>query len=118
MSSSAQCSRNSRHEREQLRWYFQTERLGSLEIDDQLDLGGLHDRQVSRPLALENAACVESDLTVLLCQAGSIDHEAAGGRRKLLRCGISAGLMRASGEGRLVRTPAPGPACPFLPVWG
>src|SRR5262249_49201520 len=66
-------------EREQLRWYFQAERFGGLEIDDQLDLGGLQDRQVRRPLALENPTCVETDLTVLLFQAEAVAHKSTGG---------------------------------------
>ena len=33
-------------------WYGDTQRLGSLEVDDQLDFRGLHDREVSRLLAL------------------------------------------------------------------
>ena len=39
-------------EREQIVRYFEAERLRGLEVDDELDLGRLHDRQVGRPLAL------------------------------------------------------------------
>ena len=38
----------------QLRMKFEAERLGGLEVDHELELGGLHDRQVARLLALEN----------------------------------------------------------------
>jgi hypothetical protein len=33
----------------------QAERLGGLEVDDELESGGLHDRKVERLLALEDA---------------------------------------------------------------
>jgi hypothetical protein len=36
----------------------EAERFGGFEIDDQLNLGGLLDRQVGGLLAFENAACV------------------------------------------------------------
>ena len=41
----------------------QAERLGGLEVDDQLDFCRLLDRQVGRLLALEDAAGVNADLT-------------------------------------------------------
>ena len=37
----------------------EAERLGGLEVDDQLELGRLHDRQVGGLRALENAADVD-----------------------------------------------------------
>ena len=43
---------------------LEAERLGGLEVDDQLELGRLHDRQVGRLLALENAAGVDAGLTI------------------------------------------------------
>ena len=44
----------------------EAERLGGLEVDDQLDLRGLLDRQVGRLLALENAAGIDAGLTVCI----------------------------------------------------
>jgi hypothetical protein len=45
-------------------WHSKAERLRGLEIDDQLDFGGLLDRQIGRLLALENPAGVVTDQTV------------------------------------------------------
>ena len=42
----------------------EAERLGGLEVDDQLELGGLLDRQVGRLLALEDPAGIDADLTI------------------------------------------------------
>jgi hypothetical protein len=39
-------------EREELWWNFETERLGGIEVDRQLELGLLHDRHVRRLGAL------------------------------------------------------------------
>ena len=49
---------------EQRRRHGKPERPGGLEVNDQLELGGLHDRQVSGLLALENASRVETHLTI------------------------------------------------------
>src|SRR6516165_2634651 len=64
-------------EGEQLRWYFQTERLRGLEIDHQLEFGRLLDRQITGFFALENATGVKSNLSVMLDQAHSITDEPA-----------------------------------------
>src|ERR1700692_1056394 len=40
----------------------QAECLGGLEVEHELELGGLHDRQVGRLLALENPSGVDADL--------------------------------------------------------
>jgi hypothetical protein len=45
-------------------WNGQAQRLGGLEVDDQLELCRLHDRQVSGLLALQNAAGVNADLAI------------------------------------------------------
>src|SRR5262249_55962599 len=48
--------------------------LGGLEIDDQLDLHLLLDRQIGWLFTLENATGVKSDLSVLLYQARSVNE--------------------------------------------
>src|SRR5262249_29566935 len=53
------------------------ERAGGLHVDIQLDLGYLLDRQVGRFFALEYAAGVDASLTVRLCKAACVTHQAA-----------------------------------------
>ena len=50
--------------REQRRRHGEAEHPGGLEVDDQLELGRLHDRQVRRLRALEDAAGIDADLTI------------------------------------------------------
>ena len=49
---------------EQRRRHGEAEHLGGLAIDDELELGRLHDRQVGGLRALEDAASVGADLTI------------------------------------------------------
>ena len=70
ITSSARASSGRRH--------GDAERLGGLEVDDQLDFGGLLNRQVGRLLALENPAGVEADQAVQIRIAASVAHQAAG----------------------------------------
>src|SRR5262249_1361447 len=63
---------------EQRGWHLEAERLGGIEIDHELELGQLDDRQVGRLLALGNPARLISCLTIGISKAGSITHQAAG----------------------------------------
>jgi hypothetical protein len=65
-------------EHEQGRWDAQPERLGGLHVDDQLDACELLDREVGRPLTLENPAGLEADEAVPFGEASTIGHHAAG----------------------------------------
>jgi hypothetical protein len=56
----------------------EAERLRGFEINDQLDFGGLLDRQVTRLLALEYPSGVDADLTVRVRKTSSIARQAAG----------------------------------------
>src|SRR5688572_13174010 len=55
-------------------------RLGGLEVDDQLDLGGLLDRQVGGLFALEHAPGVDADLTIRVDLIAAVADETASGR--------------------------------------
>jgi hypothetical protein len=59
--------------------HVETERLRSLEVDYQLVLGRRLDRQVGRPLALENAINVTSSLPVGINRVWPITDQATGG---------------------------------------
>src|SRR5262245_47539988 len=61
----------------QRRRHGEAERLGGLEIDGQLYLSDLLDRQVGRLLALENPPGVDADLTERISKTASIAHQAA-----------------------------------------
>ena len=52
--------------------------LGGLDVDDQLELGRLHDRQVSRLLTLEDTAGIDADLTPRIRNVGSVAYQSAG----------------------------------------
>src|SRR6266508_2526292 len=56
----------------------QAECLGSLEIEDQLELGRLYDGQIGGLFPLEYPANVDADEPIRVSQAGSITHQAAG----------------------------------------
>src|SRR5262245_374063 len=43
--------------------HFEAEHSGRYQIDDEFELGGLHDRQIGGPRALENSARVDTYLT-------------------------------------------------------
>jgi hypothetical protein len=45
-------------------WNCDAERIGCLEINDQLELGGLFDRKVGRIGSVENLAGIDTDLAI------------------------------------------------------
>ena len=55
----------------------EAEHPGGLQVDDQLELGRLHDRQVRRLGALEDAAGVDAGLTIGIRDIGSVAHQPA-----------------------------------------
>src|SRR6266702_8720381 len=57
--------------------HFEAERLQRLEIDDQLEFGRPHDRQIGGFLALENPASVDAGLSVCVGEASAVAHQAA-----------------------------------------
>ena len=57
---------------EQCRWHRQFERLGRLQIDQEIEFGRQHDRQVGRLFALEDAADIGSGVLVALGDVGPI----------------------------------------------
>jgi hypothetical protein len=63
---------------EQHRWDFETECPGGRQIDDQLELARLHDRQISGLSALEDATGIDTDLTIGIRNAGSVARQATG----------------------------------------
>ncbi len=63
----------------------EAERLGGLEVDDQLVLGRRLHRQVGRLLALEDAVDVAGRSPVQIDQVGPIGHQAAGRDEEAIR---------------------------------
>src|SRR5262249_52548750 len=57
---------------------FQAERLGGLQIKDELDFRGLLDRQIGRFLTLQNPTDVNARQTVHICNASPIAHQSSG----------------------------------------
>jgi hypothetical protein len=56
--------------RKQRRRHSKAEHPSGLEVDDQLELARLYDRQVRRPGALEDAAGIDADLTKRIRNVG------------------------------------------------
>src|SRR5262245_62852941 len=63
---------------EEWRRNFEAKRPSGVEVDDQLYLGGLMDRQVGRLLAFENPPSVDAGLTIRVRNTASVAHQAAG----------------------------------------
>src|SRR5262249_35613669 len=62
---------------EEGRRHVDAERLGGLEVDRQLGLRDLLDWQVGGLLTLDNPSGVDANLTVRLCNASPLAHQAA-----------------------------------------
>src|SRR5262249_2667016 len=60
------------------RRHVEAERLRSLQVDHELELGWLHHGQVGWLFALENPTGVEGGLTIGIREAGAVASEAAG----------------------------------------
>ena len=69
---------------EEREWHLKTERLGGLEVDNQLHFRGLLHWQVGRLLALEHAADISSGQAPDLPKGVAIAHEAAGGGERTI----------------------------------
>ena len=72
----------------------EAERLGGLEVDDQLELGRLLDRQISRLGAFEDLSGVSADLAMDSGAAGSIADQPAGESEFTLRIDRRNGMVR------------------------
>jgi hypothetical protein len=78
----------------QCRRHLDAERLRRAQVDHKFNPGRLHDRQVGRFCALENAARIDAGLPVRIRNAGSVAHQAAGrgelapfiNRRRCMAC--------------------------------
>src|SRR6516162_8545851 len=62
-------------------WNIKAEHFCGLEIDHQLELGRLQHRQVGRFLAFENAANVDSNLSIGISQTGAIADKPSSRRK-------------------------------------
>src|SRR5262245_59439046 len=69
---------------EQRQWNRDAERLGGLEVDDQLDFGQLLDRQISELGTRKNPAGIDADLTVQVGDIASVADQAAGRRERAI----------------------------------
>src|SRR5262245_28971136 len=63
---------------EQPRREGEAEYLGGVEVDHELELGRLHDRQVGGLLALQNPSGIHTGLAICAGDARSVAHQAAG----------------------------------------
>src|SRR5262249_48944120 len=63
--------------REQRRRHFEAERPGSLQVDHELELGRLQDREVCWFFALKDAAGIDADLTIHVQNIDSVTHQLA-----------------------------------------
>src|SRR5262249_54192487 len=64
-------------EREHCGRNFKVQSFRGLEIDDQLEFGGLHDRKVARPLTFENPRSVEPSLPIHLSNVRAVAYQTA-----------------------------------------
>jgi hypothetical protein len=67
--------------REQRRRDIEAEFLGGFQVDRNLEFGWLHDRQIGRPLTLEDSAGVNSDLPTSVGKARSVTDQSLRPRR-------------------------------------
>jgi hypothetical protein len=73
-------------------------RLGRLEVDDELEPGWLHDRQVGGLDAIENAAGIDADLTIHVREVRSIAHQPAGSHSITIRINRRNTFARRQGD--------------------
>src|SRR5215470_7702993 len=59
--------------------HSKTEPLGGLEVDHEIEFGGLYDRQIARLLALENPPRVHTDLAIGICNARGVTYQTSCG---------------------------------------
>ena len=62
---------------EQCRRHSEAEHPGRWNVNDQLELGRLHDRQIRRFRTLENAAGVNADVVIRIPQTCAVGHQSA-----------------------------------------